>query len=289
MGSNSTTDTNGTTTSWVDIGAFLLVLRITPFPPHWVCNVVAPHLGIGVLLFWATCFVGIAPVSLIHVTIGSGLDSMTSADDLHVLSVRNVLGLIAVVVAVMIPVGLKRVFKKDLGALGGEVEVEVGEVEEEEVDVVIADEGLRHGAGHGRLHEGCEVVYYDEEEGDVVIGEDGRYWAVDSGVELAGPSQGSEDVYVEPERAARKGSGKGKGRAGGDAIGKGKGQGKLRMRPVEIIADITEEEEEEEGEEWKGDILAPSMAISEKRRMRGYGAVEQSAPLLRPSERGVLG
>lgn len=81
--------------------------RIAPFPPHWIANFVAPHLGIHPLLFWSAVFIGIAPVSVIHTTIGSGLDSMTSAEDFHILSVRNVLGLIGIAVAVMIPSALK--------------------------------------------------------------------------------------------------------------------------------------------------------------------------------------
>src|SRR5712664_3638473 len=28
---------------------FLIVLRIAPLPPHWVVNVLAPHLGIGLI------------------------------------------------------------------------------------------------------------------------------------------------------------------------------------------------------------------------------------------------
>jgi hypothetical protein len=81
--------------------------RISPFPPHWVANVVAPHLDISPILFWCACFIGIGPVSVIHVTIGSGLDKMTSAEDFHILSLRNVLGLIGIGVAVMIPTALK--------------------------------------------------------------------------------------------------------------------------------------------------------------------------------------
>ena len=49
---------SGKQVSWTDIFAFLLVLRISPFPPHWVCNCVAPHLGIGVGLFWVAAFFG---------------------------------------------------------------------------------------------------------------------------------------------------------------------------------------------------------------------------------------
>lgn len=97
----------GEQVGWDGVFAFLIVLRIAPFPPHWIANVVAPHLGISPILFWLACFVGIAPVSVIHVTIGSGLDSMTSAEDFHLLSAKNILGLVGVGVAVLIPVGLK--------------------------------------------------------------------------------------------------------------------------------------------------------------------------------------
>jgi hypothetical protein len=58
--------------------------------------------------------VGIGPVSVIHVTIGSGLDKMTSAEDFHILSLRNVLGLIGIGVAVMIPTALKSVGSKSV-------------------------------------------------------------------------------------------------------------------------------------------------------------------------------
>lgn len=205
-------------------------------------------------LFWITCFIGIAPVSVIHVTIGSSLDSMTSAADFHVLSLRNVLGLGAVVVAVMIPVGLKRVFKKDLGDLGVEqVEVQVEEVQvegEEYVDEVYTVQGARYG-GQERA----------------------RYQAVDSGVMLAGPSAGEDEDedgsdedgdeagQAETGVDARNIGGKGvkennfgtkafdgKGKVGGKvkAKGKGKGMGKGKSRMLDIIPDLGEEEEEEQ-------------------------------------------
>ena len=47
--------------SWLDLFAFLTVLRITPFPPHWVVNLVAPHLGIGLGMFWLSVFIGKPP------------------------------------------------------------------------------------------------------------------------------------------------------------------------------------------------------------------------------------
>lgn len=213
----------GKEVSWDGVAAFLIVLRIAPFPPHWIANFVAPHLGISMGLFWLTCFIGIAPVSVIHVTIGSSLDTMTSAADFHILSLRNILGLGAVVVAVLIPVGLKRIFKKDLGELGeAEEAIEEAGVIDETVDVPQVHT-FHVGAGPG-VGGGLGPI-------PVEVDEDGRvrrYQAVDSGVILAGPSEGDESLdLVQPPRGILS---KGQGR---------KGKGRL-----EIIADVNEEEEE---------------------------------------------
>jgi hypothetical protein len=167
----------GKQVSWGDVFAFLVVLRISPVPPHWVANFLAPHLGIGIPLFWLSCFVGIAPISVIHVTIGSSLDTMTSAADFHLVSVRNILGLVAVIVAVLIPVGLKRVFKKDIGDL---------------------DE-----AEHAITESAVDDAVIDV---PAVEGQQRRYQAVDSGVILAGPSRGDDSLDTGNTR-------KGKGRA----------------------------------------------------------------------------
>ncbi|KAJ3775777.1 hypothetical protein FB446DRAFT_376309 [Lentinula raphanica] len=92
--------------------SFLIVLRIAPLPPHWVVNVVAPHVGISIPTFWISTALGIFGVTVIHTTIGGGLDEMTSADDFHLISWKNFLGLSAIVLGVMIPVGLRYWFKR---------------------------------------------------------------------------------------------------------------------------------------------------------------------------------
>lgn len=112
--------------------SFLIVLRIAPLPPHWVVNVVCPHVGIGIVPFWFSTALGILGVSVIHTTIGGGLDDMTSADDFHLISWRNFFGLAAVVVGVMIPVGLRYWFR-------GEADRAVEEPEsDEESDTIVA-------------------------------------------------------------------------------------------------------------------------------------------------------
>ncbi|GLB40611.1 putative SNARE associated Golgi protein [Lyophyllum shimeji] len=97
--------------------SFLIVLRIAPLPPHWVVNIVCPHVGIGIVPFWISTALGILGVTVIHTTIGGGLDEMTSADDFHLISWRNFFGLAAIVVGVMIPVGLRYWFRKEVDSV----------------------------------------------------------------------------------------------------------------------------------------------------------------------------
>ncbi|KAJ6607366.1 hypothetical protein B0H10DRAFT_1818271 [Mycena sp. CBHHK59/15] len=115
--------------------SFLIVLRIAPLPPHWVINILAPHVGISIPVFWISTALGILGVSVIHTTIGGGLDEMTSAEDFHLISWKNFFGLSAVVVGVMIPVGLRYWFGK-----GGAVDVNADEEEEERALADAVDE-----------------------------------------------------------------------------------------------------------------------------------------------------
>jgi uncharacterized membrane protein YdjX (TVP38/TMEM64 family) len=101
-----------------NIVPFLIVLRIAPLPPHWVVNVLAPHLGVGLIPFWCSTFLGIFGVTVIHTSIGGGLDEMTSAADFHLISWRNFLTLAAVVVGAMIPVGIRYVFAREAADVG---------------------------------------------------------------------------------------------------------------------------------------------------------------------------
>jgi hypothetical protein len=110
------------------------------------------------------------------VTIGSSLDSMTSAADFHILSLRNVLGLCAVVVAVLIP--------KDLGELG---EAE-GVFEETAADESAIDVPPVH-----------QVLEVDEH------GVPRRFQAIDSGLVLAGPSRGDASIHPDLPAGDRKG------------------------------------------------------------------------------------
>jgi uncharacterized membrane protein YdjX (TVP38/TMEM64 family) len=108
-----------------NIVSFLIVLRIAPLPPHWVINIICPHVGIGLLPFWTSTWLGVFGVTVIHTTIGGGLDEMTSAADFHLFSWKNFLLLSAVVVGVLIPVGLRYFFKREVASVAAVEETDL--------------------------------------------------------------------------------------------------------------------------------------------------------------------
>ncbi|KZV97442.1 hypothetical protein EXIGLDRAFT_764402 [Exidia glandulosa HHB12029] len=87
--------------------SYMVILRISPVP-HWLTNLVSPHVRIGVSLFWITSFVGAVPLAVIHATIGGGLEQMTSPDDFHLFSLKNLGLLTFAVLAALVPVLVRR-------------------------------------------------------------------------------------------------------------------------------------------------------------------------------------
>lgn len=147
-----------------DMISFLIVLRIAPLPPHWVVNVICPHVGIGIVPFWISTFLGIFGVTVIHTTIGNSLDDMTSADDFHLISWKNFLMLSAVVVGVMIPVGLRYYFKREIANVAdAEAEAEAAEEVAEDGDRLLA-EGPRLDPRKGKAQ---PLILLSDDESDL--------------------------------------------------------------------------------------------------------------------------
>jgi len=90
-----------------DLLSYLIILRVTPIP-HFIINLICPHVRIGYLVFVTTTFFGSFPLAIIHTTIGAGLESMSSSDEFNLISVKNFLIFFFVVVAALIPVILRR-------------------------------------------------------------------------------------------------------------------------------------------------------------------------------------
>ena len=152
-----------------DTISFLIVLRIAPLPPHWVVNVICPHVGIGIVPFWISTFLGIFGVTVIHTTIGGSLDDMTSPEDFHLISWKNFLGLSAVVVGVMIPVGLRYYFRRQVATVADvEAEAEAAEADDAASDRILA-EGPRADPGKGRA---APLIALSDDESELGSDED---------------------------------------------------------------------------------------------------------------------
>jgi uncharacterized membrane protein YdjX (TVP38/TMEM64 family) len=90
---------------------YMFVLRVLPLPPNWVINLGAPHLEVPLgAFFWAT-FLGVAPPSFIHVQAGAALDRLSSSDELQLVTPINILCLVAVALAALVPVFVRRYYK----------------------------------------------------------------------------------------------------------------------------------------------------------------------------------
>ncbi|PAV16531.1 oxalate transporter [Pyrrhoderma noxium] len=186
--------------------SYLIVLRIAPFPPHWVVNVLAPHLRIGIPVFWISTFLGILGVSVIHTTIGGGLDDMTSAADFHLISWRNALGLSAVVVGVLIPVGLRYALSRRVGPIAltdddsEEVESGLIRASEEGAGDFILEQGPQAISGKGKSSAPLLVLLSDSEDD----GDDDLLDEEEDEILLAGPSLIPESVKgKEPDLDSR--------------------------------------------------------------------------------------
>jgi uncharacterized membrane protein YdjX (TVP38/TMEM64 family) len=160
--------------------SFLVVLRIAPLPPHWVVNVLAPHLGVALPTFWLSTFLGVFGVTVIHTAIGGGLDDMTSAADFHLVSWKNFFGLAAVVAGALVPVALRYYLRAEVedvhateAAAEEEADVLRAAVDEEAGDALlyadgdrdrIVAEGPRIAAGKAKAVPTAQLIALDDDE-----------------------------------------------------------------------------------------------------------------------------
>lgn len=90
---------------------FLLSARFFPMSPNWFLNMASPIIGVPILLFSLSVFVGLMPYNFVCVQTGSVLSSMASLDD--VFSTSTMLGLFFVAIAVFLPgVVLRKISSK---------------------------------------------------------------------------------------------------------------------------------------------------------------------------------
>ncbi|WFD44501.1 hypothetical protein MPSI1_003169 [Malassezia psittaci] len=87
---------------------YMSLLRMMPVPPDFMLNIMAPHLGVEIKLFWLSCFLGVISMTLIHTAIGEELSEMTSSDDFRFFSVKNMAIMLCIGAAIILPTLLKR-------------------------------------------------------------------------------------------------------------------------------------------------------------------------------------
>lgn len=64
-----------------DAFSYLLTLRLIPVVPFWLVNLVPAFLGVGLTTYTVTTVIGIAPATLVYVSIGNGLGAAFAAGE----------------------------------------------------------------------------------------------------------------------------------------------------------------------------------------------------------------
>jgi uncharacterized membrane protein YdjX (TVP38/TMEM64 family) len=93
--------------------SYLLALRLIPAAPFWVVNIAPALTRMGAGSFVLATFIGIAPGTMVFVSVGRGFDHILgsgSVPDLQVLSSPAILGpLVALGLLALLPVAWRRV------------------------------------------------------------------------------------------------------------------------------------------------------------------------------------
>nr|CAG8459019.1 4326_t:CDS:10 [Entrophospora candida] len=87
--------------------SYILFLRVTPFLPNWFINIASPHLKVDVGKFYWATFLGVAPLSFIHVQAGETIHEMSEAENFTFLTIQNITTIILISVTALIPIVLK--------------------------------------------------------------------------------------------------------------------------------------------------------------------------------------
>lgn len=87
--------------------SYLTILRMMPVPPHFVVNIIAPHLGVPLSTFWLSTLCGVFCTSLVYTAIGKEIGQITSSDSFHIFTWQNMLLMTVVAMAFILPTLVK--------------------------------------------------------------------------------------------------------------------------------------------------------------------------------------
>lgn len=97
-----------------------------PVPPDFMINLVAPHLGVRIGTFWLSTFLGVISTTLIHTAIGEELGEMTSSADFHFFSFKNLVIVLVIGIAMLVPIFARRFVQspEDTGEAQGAISLD---------------------------------------------------------------------------------------------------------------------------------------------------------------------
>ncbi|WFD26537.1 hypothetical protein MNAN1_001520 [Malassezia nana] len=87
--------------------SYLTMLRMMPVPPHFLVNIMAPHLGIPLSTFWWSTLLGVFCSSLVYTAIGEELGQLAGPQAFHIFTWRNAMLMVLVLMAATLPGMLK--------------------------------------------------------------------------------------------------------------------------------------------------------------------------------------
>jgi len=95
-----------------DLFWFLILLRIVPFTPNWLLNLLSPILGVPFNLFWTSIFIGLMPYNFIAVQTGSILTDLSEGE--NIFDSWTVVKLLSIAVVYILFIILKNNMSKKL-------------------------------------------------------------------------------------------------------------------------------------------------------------------------------
>ncbi|WFD23349.1 hypothetical protein MEQU1_002038 [Malassezia equina] len=87
--------------------SYLTMLRMMPIPPHFLVNIMAPHLGISLSTFWPSTLLGVCCSSLVYTALGEELGQLAGPHAFRLFTWRNGMLIVLVLIAATLPGLLK--------------------------------------------------------------------------------------------------------------------------------------------------------------------------------------
>jgi uncharacterized membrane protein YdjX (TVP38/TMEM64 family) len=97
--------------------SYMIFLRITPILPNWFINIASPHLGVPLETYFLGTLIGGIPPSFFHVYGGLFLQQVVSIRDVSFFNFKIAIGLILLAIMSILPVILRKRYKKQLLSL----------------------------------------------------------------------------------------------------------------------------------------------------------------------------